>query len=38
MTNPVELIKILEGVDKGENEILSKLDDNVKLMIINCLS
>ena len=36
--HPIDLIKIIEKVDKGEYETLDKFNEDVELMINNCLT
>ena len=35
---PIDLIKIIDRVDKGEYETLDKFNDDIQLMINNCLT
>ena len=38
ISNPIDLIKISDRVDKGEYQTLDQFDDDVQLMINNCLT
>ena len=38
ISNPIDLLKIMDKVDKNEYETLEQFDDDIQLMISNCLT